>query len=284
MSRKLKKSCFLLFYVFSLRAFAYDYVGAVSTATAGSGRATFDRTEAPSQNPAAVAHLKGYFFNTGYATLDKGNQFYVSLTDNLPDTLLPSSIQYSQWDQKTKNMRDWSTQKIQFGVGNYIANLFALGFGLQHRIDSFAATKYTQTNLRVGTLYNLNSKFSFALVFENILEADSSIPKEYRFFPGTSIGASYLYQKLMRIRFDLETPERSNSFNYPSLAAAMETYWNRWIILRFSARKELETKIDQYGGGISFVGPKFALHYGYIQSPQDEKLTRHAVDLAIPIW
>lgn len=131
--------------LFALQTFAY--VGAVSTGTAGAGRATYDMTEAPVSNPAAIPYLKGYFFNTGYGVQDKGNQFNISLTDNLPDTVVPSSIQYTQLDQKTSTLQDWSTQTIKFGVGNYVGEQFSMGFGINHQIDSIPKLKYTQTNL-----------------------------------------------------------------------------------------------------------------------------------------
>jgi len=274
----------VVFFTFFVALHVHAYVGAVSTATAGSGRATFDMTEAPTANPAAISYLRGYFFNTGYGTLDKGNQFYLSLTDNLPDTVMPSTIQYAQSNQKTATLQDWSAQTIKFGVGNSLSDRLALGIGINHQIDTVGAIKYTQTNMMMGTLFNLNSELTMALVFENLLDPDQGTPKTYRLAPSTAVGLSYNYKRFVRLRFDIETPQSSNSFNQPGYATAIETYWNRWVILRLSARKEMETKKDQYGGGLGFVGPKFALHYGYIHSPQDEKLTRHAVDLAVPIW
>jgi len=269
--------CFFSTYVFA-------YVGAVSTGTAGSGRAAFDITEAPVLNPAAIAYLKGYFFNTGYGVQGRGNSFNISLTDNLPDTILPSSLQYWQQNQKNSLSQEFATQTIKFGVGNYVGKSFALGFGMNHQIDSLNSTKHIQTNLTVGSLWSVSPQLTFAAVFDNVVEPDSSVPSFYRLKPATSFGLAYNYRKFVRLRFDLETPVSSNSFSQPNIASAIETYWNRWIIIRLGLRKELSSKIDQYGGGLGFVGPKFALHYGYIQSPQDDKVSRHAIDLAVPIW
>jgi hypothetical protein len=262
----------------------YADFGAVTTGTAGSGRAAVEQTEAPSLNPANISFMHGYFFNSGYDALAVGTAFSFSLTDNLPDTMIPSSIMYRQDNLKTDTRQDWTKQMIRWSVANFMTEDLSLGFAFNHRIDSLLNTKYTQTNMSVGTLATLTPQLSLAVIFDNIVDPQPGTPGDLRLKPGTSMGLSYNFRRFLRLRFDIETPPESNSFSQPSFSTGLETYFNHWIILRFGGRKDLASKLDHYGGGLSFIGPKFAIHYGYLSSPQDERETRHAVDLAIPVW
>lgn len=70
--------------------------GAITTATADSGRATVEPSEAPVLNPASIPFTKGYFITSNYAFLQNAQAFTASLTDNLPDTLVPASAIYNQ--------------------------------------------------------------------------------------------------------------------------------------------------------------------------------------------
>jgi hypothetical protein len=271
-----------VFCVISLQVQA-DF-GAVTTGTAGSGRAAVEATEAPSLNPAAISYMHGYFFNSGYSALATGNSFSASFTDNLPDTMIPSSLMYRQSNIKTAAKKDWTVQDFHFSAANFLGDNFSLGFAFNHRIDSLNNNKYAQTNMSVGTIADLTPALSLAFVFDNIADPQPDTPQDLRLKPGTSVGLSYNFRRFLRLRLDLESPSGSNSFSHPTVSTGLESYFNRWLVLRLGARKETEAKLDRYGGGLSFIGPKFAIHYGYLNSPQDENETRHAVDLAIPIW
>jgi hypothetical protein len=257
--------------------------GAISTATAGSGRASIEATEAPTLNPAAIPFSQGYFFTSDIATVGTGQEYAFSITDNLPDTTVPTSVIYSQLDGTTTNKRSLMTQDMHLAFGNIVTKTFAFGLAIEHKIDTVIAKKYFQTNLMMGTLFSLNQNLGLALVVENILPTDGSVPNDYRLIPTTAIGLSYNKGRMMRFKLDLETA-KNNSFSQPLIAGGVETYWNRWVIFRIGMKKDFDINSTQYGGGIGFTGPKFAVHYGYLSSPESRDLARHSVDLAVPIW
>lgn len=260
-----------------------NYIGAVTTGTAGAGRAAVEATEAPTLNPATISFMRGYFFASTYASFQDAQQASVSFVDNLPDTVMPAALSYSQINSNVVVGQDLITQDLRLAVGNFMSEATSVGVGFHQKVDSLFATKYTQLNMQIGTLWTINPELGLAMVFDNIINQDTKVPNEYRLNPATSIGINYNYRKFMRIKLDIETA-KNNSLDLPSVSTGIETYWNRWFIVRMGAHKDMESNVDQFGFGFGFVGPKFALHYGYLSSPQQEKLTRHAVDLAIPIW
>jgi hypothetical protein len=257
--------------------------GAISTATAGSGRAAIEVTEAPALNPATIPFSRGYFFTTDVATIGAGQEYTVSLTDNLPATVVPTSLIYTQLDTTISNKRKLTSQDMHLAFGNIVTKDFSFGLAIEHKIDTVLLKKYYQTNMMMGTLFSLGNNLGLAIVGENIIPLDGGAPKEFQLNPKTSFGISYNKGKMMRFKADLESA-KNNSFSQPAISGGVETYWNRWFIFRFGARKDFELNANQYGAGIGFSGPKFAIHYGYLSSPETMDLTRHSVDLAVPVW
>lgn len=277
---------FLLVFFFSLFLSSvnlFAYVGAISTATTGAGRAAIEPTEAPVLNPAVLPFSKGYFFTTSYSFLNTGKLFSVGVADNLVDTIVPTALTYVQSDTKDKRNFDYQSQDLELAFANFYNPYLSIGLGFHHKIDTLFVAKHTQTNMFIGSMWTINNSMALAFVFDNFIQQDHQIPQDYLLKPKTSVGFSYNYKKFVRLKLDMESTD-SNSFDRPALSTGVETYWNRWIILRMGARKDLQKNFDEYAAGVGFSGPKFALHYGYLASPQDDKRNYHAVDLAFPIW
>jgi len=259
--------------------------GAVSTATAGSGRAAIEPTESSVLNPASIPFSRGYFATSEFSTLYGGQEFGVALTDNLPDTLVPTSLLYTQINSQQIEgpSQNFTTQDLRLQFGTFVTPKWAFGLTVQHKIDHVDPLTYTQTNVLLGSIYAFNENFGVAAVLDNVIAPDNSVPMAYQLLPSVALGLNYNYVKQMRFKLDVITAG-NNSFNQPTVAAGLESHWNRWLVMRMGASKILQQNLDEYGGGVGFSGPKFAVHYGYLNCPQQDKLTRHAVDFAIPIW
>jgi hypothetical protein len=265
------------------------YVGSVSAATGETGRAAVEASESPFGNPAALAFLNGYYFGAGYGASHQnraGNaqDLSVSLTDNMKDTVVPTSFSYVQNTSRPEGVSDdvmGRTFKLSFG--NFIRPGFAFGLGINHQDDRPPQDHYIQTNVQTGVLWAPNKDFGAALTFENLVPPNTDIPEAFRLKQTTGAGVSYNFKRFVRLKGDLVSAS-NNNFGKPTLAFGMESYMNRWMILRWGLQRQNELDANLYTAGIGFIGPKFGFHYAYENSPQNESLSRHSVDLAVPIW
>lgn len=267
---------------------ASSHTGAVSSATAGAGTAAVEASESPFGNPAALGFLRGYYFSAGFGaasqkSVGSAQDLSVSLTDNMKDTVVPTSISYVQTNTRPDAGEGILLREFRLGFGNVIKPGVGFGLGINHRDDRLAQDRYAQTNVDLGFLLAPTRDIGGAIYFENLLPPNSDIPYEYRGHQTTTVGASYNYRRFLRLKVDISTAT-NNSFSKPTLAGGMESYLNKWLILRWGLQRNEERSANVYAAGLGFLGPKFGLHYAYENSPQDESLTRHSVDLAVPIW
>ena len=285
MSKFLIASMFLL--LFDLQSQAY--VGSVSAATGESGRAAVEASESPFGNPAALAFLTGYYFSAGFGSSKQTNlgtaqDLALSITDNMKDTVLPTSFSYVQRTSVPAGATENVFQRnLKLSFGNFLRDGLGFGLAVNHEDDRLAIDHFTQTNLEAGFLFAPNKEFGLALVFDNILPVGAAAPEVYRLKQTTAIGASYNFKRFVRVKADMIT-DSGNSLAHPALAAGMESYMNRWLVIRWGVGRNNEADSRLYTAGLGFLGPKFALNYAFQNSPQTASLTRHSVDLAVPIW
>lgn len=268
---------------------AFSYTGSVSSATGRAGKAAIEASESPFGNPASLAFLTGYYFTAGFGathqnTTGNSQDLALSLTDNMRETVVPTSFGYAQSTLKPDGFTDdVYNRSFKLSFGNFLKPGFAFGIGINHENSKLPLDQYSQTNLQTGFLWAPNKNFGSAVVFDNLLKPSEDVPEAFRLKQTTGLGVSYNFKRFVRFKADL-TSGSNNDFGTPVLAGGMESYLNRWLILRWGLQRNNEIDANLYTGGLGFIGPKFALHYGYENSPQNESLTRHSVDLAVPIW
>ncbi len=266
-----------------------SYVGSVTAATGDTGLAAVEASETPFMNPASLGHTKGYYFTAGFGSAKQTNvgnnqDLALSVTDAMPDTVVATSLAYVQNSRRFEGENDNSVSRsFRLSFGNMIGKKVAIGLGINHDNDRWGLDNYQQTNLETGLLWTPNSNIGAALVFKNMIPANDSIPEAVRQTQRIGLGSSYNHKKFVRFKFDINSGA-SNSFKYSTLGAGMESYLNRWLVIRWGGERNNEVSADLYSAGLGFLGPKFALNYAYQTSPQNERLTRHSVDLAVPIW
>lgn len=273
---------------FTSFAFADIHEGAISTATAGTGRASVDPSESPFLNPATMAFLRGYFFTSGIsgatqADSSNSQDVAISITDSLPDTIVPTSINYVQSGTEDSNKQTWDSKIFGLSFGGMVYKRFAFGLSGHQRQDQFQLQSYQQNNLSMGVVFAPTETLGFAVVSDNFLGAPTNIPEVFKLNPTTTFAMNYNYRSFVRWKVDVSTGS-NNSFAKPTIAGGVESFMNRWIVIRAGIAKNAEKDANIYAGGIGFSGPKFGIHYGYLSSPEDQSLTRHSVDLAIPVW
>jgi hypothetical protein len=275
----------LLFLVLQTRVQAY--VGAVSSSTVETGRASVEVTDSPFMNPAALPFMKGYFFTSGIASAQdatnaKSQNLALSITDNLQETVVPTSLAY--YSAKTNFASDDQvSQNFRLSLGNYVLPKLALGFGAVYKDDRQPDQRFSQINGTFGALYAPNPDLGFAFVAENILGERAIVPQELRLEPTVALAMTHIYKGFLRTRIDVVSGD-NDDLNHPIWEAGLETYMNRWVIFRIGIQNRTLEDVTAYSAGIGFQGPKFGIHYAYFVSPQLESLTRHSVDLSVPIW
>ena len=152
-----------------------------------------------------------------------------------------------------------------------------------HQEDRIGENRFAQTNVQTGSLWAPNNSLGAALVFDNLLNPSDSVPESMRLKKTVGLGASYNHKQFVRFKADLVSAAYQD-FAKPTIGLGVESYMNRWLIMRIGLQRDNTEEASLYTAGMGFMGPKFGLHYAYVNSPQNESLTRHSVDLAVPIW
>lgn len=280
---------FVLFvFLLSGQSVFSDYSGAVTAGTAGSGRAAVEASESPFLNPAAIPYLSGYYFTSGFGNSSQdglnSKDINLSLTDNLKDTLIPTSFAYGQSStHQLDSGEEFSRRQFKLSFGGFWNRTITSGIGLIYEDDQLPASRYSQTNMVLGAQWVPNKDLGFAVVLDNLFAANNSIPDNYRLKKSTAFAFVANYLKFMRVKVDLVSAQ-DNDFAYPTFAAGVENYLNRWMIFRVGAQKNNFDNYNLYSTGIGFVLPKFGFQYAYQTSPENNTEIRHKVDLAVPIW
>jgi hypothetical protein len=276
---------FLFFFTFfgSYQVFAdfKPYQGAISAATAGSGRASAEATVSPYLNPATLAFISGYHFTTSYSYIkDQQSDFVLSLTDAMKDTVVPTSLGYLQTQLKNAES-DVQIKDLRLAFGEIFKRKWSFGLAAHYLNHKTSEDSYGQTNLTLAFAHAFNSNLSFGAVFDDVLPASNEIPKQWQLQSKTALAVSYDYKKVVRGKLDYLSGG-NNRFDKPEVLAGVESYLNKWTIIRLGLGHSFEKNTSSTAAGIGFKGPKFGIHYAFLRDFNLE--TRHSVDLGIPVW
>ena len=272
------KILFLVFTFASLAAQA-QYSGAISSATAGSGRAAVEATDSPFLNPATIPFLRGYYFTSSFnSTSVKTSDMALTLTDNMKETVMPTSLGYIQHKEENKKSQDF-----RLAFGQRFLKKAAAGLAIHHRNDQNLENSHSQTNLTLAGAIGSGDNFSVGFVADDVLPSSGSVPQDVRLESQSSIGVAYNYKRVVRGKLDLLTG-MNNKYTRPTLLGGVETFFNKWLIVRVGAGRDSDLNANILSAGFGFQLPKFGIHYGYLQESTEVAIIRHTVDLAIPVW
>jgi|GEM_PF-1730809 len=267
---------------------AQAYIGSISSATGRSGAAAVDASEAPFTNAAALPYLRGYFFSAGWGAtqqsqLGSTQDLAVSLIDNMKDTVVPTSLAYSQQTYNNSVLPVDQHQELRLGFGNIETKRFSFGLAGLYQTDRLATETFHQMNVQMSGLYALTRNWGFAVIANNMLPAGNKVPEAYRQQQSLTLGTSFDYKDLIRMKFDVSS-DSGYAWGHTLLGGGVENYLDKWMIFRIGAQRDNQVAANIYTAGLGFAGPKFSLNYAYQNSAEDKSLTRHSVDLAVPLW
>ena len=264
------------------------YIGSVSSATGRSGVAAVEVGEAPFSNAATLPFLRGYFFSAGWGSaqqteLGTTQDLAVSLIDNMKETVVPTSLSYSQQTYSGNSLPVDQHQELRLGVADLVNKRYSFGLAGVYQTDRLAKETFHQLNMQLSGLMAISKNWGFAAIANNMIPAGNKVPQAYRQQQGLTLGTSYEYKDVVRFKFDVSS-DSGYSWGHPLLGGGVENYLDKWVIFRIGAQRDNQVAANIYTAGIGFAGPKFSLNYAYQNSSEDQSLTRHSVDLAVPLW
>lgn len=246
-----------------------EFQSSVSSGTGGAGRGTVDPYGLIYANPALAATLKERYLTSSFSK----NQTIVSFLDAGVKNIVAGGLSYkqNQDDLKTTNLKeltlslsDRAFDRFTFGIN---LNMFDLSV-----LDQAKKKQYTSD---IGLGWLVTQDWHLGFVFLNSFKQGEKLTA-----PREAIGTSYIFNNFVRFRLDVESNDDSN-WGQPIIAAGLENFINDWIVWRAGYREE--SLQDRAFGtvGLGFTGPRFGLHYAYVQDTQDNKENRHSIDLGL---
>jgi hypothetical protein len=275
-----------LIQLITVTSFASQPSGAVSLATGQAAIASVDAGDSVFLNPAAMAHLKGYFITTGLigqtqANTDSSNLITISVGDNSVDAMVPAGVLYTHGSISAAGTQ-WKSRSAQVAMGDFVAPKVAVGLSVFHQIlQSYDVVK-TRTSADLGLLHTPTENLGLGFLAKNlgITKDQAAWPLE-RLSPQLGLGFNYIYQSFIRVRLDLMQGPAGQR-NKLSSMMGFESFLSQWLIFRIGAQRDGATDSNLSTFGLGFAGPKFQINYAYQTKPQDLDYELHAVDLVIP--
>lgn len=266
--------CFI-FLIYSTHSFAN--IGAVSTATGGTGRGTIEPVDGVLLNPSIIADLPKNNFSVNYSS----TQWAMTVSDNGSDALFPAAMKFMRSNEN-------SLETQQLGIVMAAPRWKKLSFGLtasvveySQTLSAFAQQNYRQSTLDFGATLAIDKNFGFGFVATRIVSSEVGLQEDLQLPKTLSLGLSYTYLNFIRTRFDVQSgpQNRLNQFVY---MAGLESYVNDWVVFRLGYKNDNVAKKDYGSLGMGFAGPQFGLHYAFISNVKDKSEDQHLIDLGIP--
>lgn len=262
-------------FVFLSESFAV--VGAVSTATGGTGRGAVEPIDGILLNPATVSDLPNKNFSFNYST----DQWALIVSDNGQDVYLPAALKFvktqtSVIDTQQLGLslasRRW--KKIAFGISGSMMEY-------TNYLSNSTEQKYRQTTVDLAATYAAASNFGIGIVANKINSSKIDLDENLQVQKTMALGLSYTYQNFARLRFDVESApdNKTAALNY---MLGLENYINDWVVFRFGFQSNKVVLKDYITAGMGFSGPQFGIHYAYISNTADKSEDKHLIDLGVP--
>lgn len=257
-----------------------NMTAAVPASTGGAGRGAVDPYGIVYLNPAGIARLRDRVISTSISE----NYFAASLIDAGDGTLVNAGLSYRQ---QNKVSGDASLRQFTLTVADKTFDYFTFGFNINYfdfRHFSEGASKKLQSDL--GLTWVPNERWIFGITGQGyaIQDQGDEVGTMESLEPlavKSAVGFSYIYANFVRFRFDLES-ENNHRWGRPAALMGLESYLNDWILWRLGYQNRSESGAQYVSTGLGFQGPKFGLHYAFIQETRGDKESRHSVDLGLP--
>lgn len=252
-------------------------IGAVSTATGGSGLAAVEPVDGLLKNPAFIRDIlnRNFAFNYG------PDQWALTVSDNAPDSLFPAALQIINTRETNMNTQKLGLTFAAPRLKTLVVGATAAMVSYDHNPNLTTAEKFHQGVVDVGATLAITRDIGIGFVANRVSATKIDLPETLQLQKTMALGLSYTYGNFVRLRFDVESGP-NNVTDRLIYMAGMENFINDWIVARFGYQNN-NVVAKNYGSmGLGFVGPQFGLHYAYISDVSGGRDQKHLIDLAIP--
>lgn len=268
-----------IFFIYTLliSTSLYASIGAVTSATGGTGRGAIEPIDGVLLNPATISDMPSKTFSYNYSN----NEWALSVTDNGRDALIPAALIFV----KTTN-NNVDTQQLGLSLASrrwHKFTLAATGSMMEYtnHLSPSSEEKYRQAVFDLSGTYALATNFGFGIVANKVGSNPISLAENLQTQQTVAMGMGYTYQDFARLRFDVETaPE--NKTDRLVYMLGLENYINQWMIFRIGYQNNNVLSKNYFSAGMGFSGPQFGLHYAYIANTADNSEDKHCIDLGFP--
>ncbi|MGZ3725326.1 MAG: hypothetical protein ACXWQQ_05980 [Pseudobdellovibrio sp.] len=276
MSKIIKVSFLVLIFSNFISNISKAEVGAVSTATGGTGRGAVETVDGILLNPAFVAEFPTKTFSVNYST----DEWAMSVVDNGTDSYFPAGLVFES--AKTDTL-DTEKLGLVFSLPRWKKLVVGSNISMVEYGDkaTLTETNYRQVVGDLGMTFSVNRDIAIGLVANKIGSSRIDLPVNLQLQRTTGLGMSYTYMNFVRFRFDVESaPE--NKTNRLTYMYGLENYVNDWVVFRLGYQNNYYLNKNFASAGLGFVGPQFSLHYAYITDAANRTDQKHLFDLGIP--
>jgi hypothetical protein len=252
-------------------------IGAVSTATGGTGRGAVEAVDGALLNPATIGDLTSKNFSVSYSPDEWG----LSVVDNGRESYFPAALDFVRTSTPTLDTQ-------QLGLSLASRRWHRLSFGATASMYEYtdyltpvSQQKYRQGALDVAATVAVTSNFGFGVVAKKVASGQVPLAESRQVQKTTALGMSYTYQNFARFRFDVESAP-NNKTDKLVYMMGLENYINDFIVFRLGYQDNQVLNKDYFSAGVGFSGPQFGLHYAYISNVSDKSEDQHLFDLNVP--
>lgn len=256
---------------------AHAVVGAVSTATGGTGRGAIEPTDGVLVNPATLSDFPRKHFSVSYSD----NDWALVVADNGKDAYFPAALVFRRSD-----MNSVETQQLGISFATPRWKLLTFGgtlsvYDYTHKLGPALEEKYKHGVLDLAMTLAITKDFGFGFVAKKVAAGMADLPEPLQVQKTISLGMSYTYQSFARLRFDVESAPDNNTEKLVYMAG-LENFLNDWLVFRLGFQNNNVVVKDYFSAGLGFAGPQFGLHYAYVADIKDKKDSKHVIDLTVP--
>jgi hypothetical protein len=273
----MKKSILILISCFTFSVNSFGAIGAVSTATGGSGRGAIESVDGVLLNPAILSDLPRKNFSVNYSS----DQWAMVVSDNGQDAYFPAAFSFLRTTATTVD-----TQQLGISFATPRWKKVALGgtASMVEYTNYFTGgieQKYRQAAFDFAATVAFTKNFGIGLVAKKMASGSVALPETLQTPRTIGLGMSYTYMGFARLRFDVESAP-DNKTDKLVFMGGLENYINDYVVFRLGHQNNQVTDKNYISAGLGFTGPQFGLHYAYISNTADKTEDKHLIDLGIP--
>lgn len=262
---------------FFLCSVSFGAIGAVSTATGGTGVGAVEPVDGLLLNPAFVADMPAKDFSVNYSA----DAWALTIADNGQDSFFPAGLQMVSFRTDTLNTQklglSFTLPRMKRLVVGATASMVEYSYNPTGNMDN----KYRQAVADVGLTYGITRDIGIGLVANKVGATKIDLQEGLQLQKTATLGLSYTYDNFLRLRLDVESGPDYKTNKLVNMIG-IENYLNEWVVFRLGYQNNKVLEKDYMTGGLGFAGPQFGLHYALISNTVDRSDQKHLFDLAIP--